>query len=108
MYHYIREGMYIKTIKPCIFKVFPKTVSLKCFGTQLSKNRSSSRLLAQNRVSQVFLEPIKNRVSPRSALLKAVYLEALLYNYIFPLLLSLILNTLTENINVIKYNSFLF
>ena len=43
------------------------------------KNRASSRLLAQNRVSQVFWEPIKNRVSPRSVLLKAVYLEALLY-----------------------------
>ena len=43
------------------------------------KNRASSRLLAQNRVSQVFWEPIKNRVSPRSALLKAVYLKALLY-----------------------------
>ena len=43
------------------------------------KNRASSRLLAQNSVSQVFWEPIKNRVSPRSALLEAVYLEALLY-----------------------------
>ena len=44
-----------------------------------AKNRASSRLLAQNRVSQVFWEPIKNRATPRSALLKAVYLEALLY-----------------------------
>ena len=43
------------------------------------KNRASSRLLAQNRVSQVFWDPIRNRVSPRSMLLKAVYLEALLY-----------------------------
>ena len=43
------------------------------------KKRASSRLLDQNRVSQVFWKPIKNRVSPRSALLKAVYLEALLY-----------------------------
>ena len=43
------------------------------------KNRVSARLLANIRVSQVFLEPIKNRVSPRSALLEAVYLEALLY-----------------------------
>ena len=43
------------------------------------KNRAYSRLLAKNRVSQVFWDPIKNRVSPRSALLKAVYLEALLY-----------------------------
>ena len=43
------------------------------------KNRVSSRLLAKIRVSQVFWKPIKNRVSPRSALLKAVYLEALLY-----------------------------
>ena len=37
-----------------------------------------SKILAKIRVSQVFLEPIKNRVSPRSALLEAVYLEALL------------------------------
>ena len=43
------------------------------------KNRASSRLLAKNRVSQVFWDPIKNHVSPRSVLLKAVYLEALLY-----------------------------
>ena len=43
------------------------------------KNRVSSRLLVKIRVSQVFWEPIKNRVSPRSVLLKAVYLEALLY-----------------------------
>ena len=43
------------------------------------KNRVSSRLLAKIRVSQVFWEPIKNRASPRSVLLKAVYLEALLY-----------------------------
>ena len=45
------------------------------------KNSASSRLLAQNRVSQVFWELIKNPVSPRSVLLKAVYLEALLYFY---------------------------
>ena len=38
------------------------------------KNRASSRLFAQNRVSQVFWDPIKNRVPPRSVLLKAVYL----------------------------------
>ena len=44
-----------------------------------NKNRVSARLLAKNRVSQVFWEPIKNRVSPRSVLLEAVYLEALLY-----------------------------
>ena len=43
------------------------------------KNRASPRLLVQNHVSQVFWDPIKNRVSPRSALLEAVYLEALLY-----------------------------
>ena len=48
-----------------------------------AKNRASSRLLAQNRVSQVFWEPIKNRATPRSALLKAVYLEALLYFLMF-------------------------
>ena len=47
------------------------------------KNRVSLRLLAQIRVSQVFWEPIKNRVSPRSALLAAVYLEALLYLSIY-------------------------
>ena len=35
--------------------------------------------MAKIRLSQVFWEPIKNRASPRSALLKAVYLEALLY-----------------------------
>ena len=46
---------------------------------QKIKNRVSSRLLAKFRVSQVFWEPIKDRVSPRSVLLKAVYLEALLY-----------------------------
>ena len=48
------------------------------------KNRASSRLLAQKRVSQVFWDPIKNRVSLRSVLLKAVYLEALLYSH-YPL-----------------------
>ena len=49
------------------------------FFYQKIKNRVSSRLLAKIRVSQVFWEPIKNRASPRSALLKAVYLKALLY-----------------------------
>ena len=49
------------------------------FFYQKVKNRVSSRLLTKIRVSQVFWEPIKNRVSPRSALLEAVYLEALLY-----------------------------
>ena len=44
-----------------------------------NKNSASSRLLAKISVSQVFWEPIKNRVSPRSALLEAAYLEALLY-----------------------------
>ena len=58
---------------------WPKTVYLKCFWISVIKNRASSRLLAQNRVSQVFWDPIKNRVSPRSALLEAVYLKALLY-----------------------------
>ena len=46
------------------------------------KKRVSSRLLAKIRVSQVFWEPIKNRVSPRSVLLEAVYLEALLYYHL--------------------------
>ena len=50
------------------------------FTKKKIKNRVSSRLLTIIRVSQVFWEPIKNRVSPRSALLKAVYLEALLYH----------------------------
>ena len=49
------------------------------FFYQKIKKRVSSRLLAKIRVSQVFWEPIKNRVSPRPAFLKAVYLEALLY-----------------------------
>ena len=53
------------------------------FFYQKIKNRVSSRLLAKIRVSQVFWEPIKNRASPRSALLKAVYLEALLYMVFF-------------------------
>ena len=35
--------------------------------------------MAKIRVPQVFWEPIKNRLSPRSVLLEAVYLEALLY-----------------------------
>ena len=52
------------------------------FFYQKIKNRVSSRLLAKIRVSQVFWEPIKNRVSPRFVLLKAVYLEALLYSKI--------------------------
>ena len=54
------------------------------FFYQKLKNRAPSRLLPKIRVSQVFWEPIKNRVSPRSALLEAVYLEALLYLHILP------------------------
>ena len=56
----------------------------QCISSVLrpKKNRASSRLLAKNRVSQVFWDPIKNRVSPRSVLLKAVYLKALLYRLI--------------------------
>ena len=46
------------------------------FHQKTNKNSVSSRLLAKIRVSQVFWEPIKNRASPRSALLEAVYLEA--------------------------------
>ena len=56
-----------------------KTEMVIIFFTKKSKNRVSSRLWAKIRVSQVFWEPIKNRVSPRSALLEALYLEALLY-----------------------------
>ena len=48
--------------------------------TKKIKKRVSSRLLAKIRVPQMFWKPIKNRVSPRSALLEAVYLEALLYS----------------------------
>ena len=44
------------------------------------KNSVSSRLLAKISVSQVFWDSIKNRVSPRSALHEAAYLEALLYS----------------------------
>ena len=44
------------------------------------KNSASSRLLAKISVSQVFWDPIENSVSPRSALLEAAYLEALLYS----------------------------
>ena len=51
------------------------------FFYQKIKNRVSSRLLAKIRVSQVFWEPIKNRASPRSVLLEAVYLKALLYYF---------------------------
>ena len=43
------------------------------------KNSASSRLLAKISVSQVFWDPIENSVSPRSALLEAALLEALLY-----------------------------
>ena len=46
---------------------------------QKIKNRVTSRLLAKIRVSQVFWEPIKNRVSATSALLEVAYLKALLY-----------------------------
>ena len=41
-------------------------------GTELNQ--------AKIRVSQVFWEPIKNCASPRSALLDAVYLKAVLYH----------------------------
>ena len=60
--------------KQCIFKAFGQNPCIS------KKTRASSRLLTQNRVSEVFWDPIKNRVSPRSVLLKAVYLEALLYH----------------------------
>ena len=53
-------------------------ISKKVFD--LIENCASARLLAKIRVSQVFWDPIKNRVSPRSALLETVYLEALLYS----------------------------
>jgi hypothetical protein len=45
----------------------------------LIKNHASSRLSAKNPVSQVFWDPTKNRVSPKSALLEAVYVEVLPY-----------------------------
>ena len=76
LFYYLACTTKLKTVhlqgflpKQCISSVWDPT-----------KNRASSRLLVKNRVSQVFWEPIKNRVSPRSALLKAVYLEALLYS----------------------------
>ena len=56
---------------------WPKALQIHGF----QKNRVSARLLAKNRVSQVFWDPIKNRVSSRSALLEAVYLKALLYRH---------------------------
>jgi hypothetical protein len=79
LFYYLVGTSKLKTVHLQGF--WPKTVYLKCFETPVIKNRASSRLLAQNRVSQVFWDPIKNRASPRSALLKAVYLEALLYRH---------------------------
>ena len=60
---------------------WPKVQISLLSSTPKLKNRASSRLLAKNRVSQVFWDLIKNSVSPRSVLLKAVYLEALLYSF---------------------------
>ena len=66
-----------------------ETETTQWYPISVDSKEGSSRILAQNRVSQVFWDPIKNRVSPRSVLLKAVYLEALLYsNLIFDSLLS--------------------
>ena len=48
------------------------------FCRKHSSNTVSASLLAKICISQVFWDPIKNHVSPRSALLKAVYLEAFL------------------------------
>ena len=79
LFYYLVVTSKLKTVHLQGF--WPKTVYLKCFETQIIKNRASSRLLAKNRVSQVFWDPIENRVSPRSALLEAVYLKALLYTY---------------------------
>ena len=58
-----------------------ETETTQQYPISVDSKEESSQILAQNRVSQVFWEPIKNRVSPRSALLEAVYLEALLYIY---------------------------
>jgi len=58
--------------------IFNKMNGHNFFTKKNKKKRVSSRLLSKIRVSQVFWEPIKNRVSPRSALLEAMYLEALL------------------------------
>ena len=55
------------------------TETTQQYPISVDSKEESSQILAQTRVSQVFWEPIKNRVSPRSALLEAVYLEALLY-----------------------------
>ena len=70
----------IKTKNRASSRLLPKQCISSVLGPK--KNRASSRLLAKNRVSQVFWDPIKNRVSSRSALLEAVYLKALLYTWI--------------------------
>ena len=82
------------------------------FFYQKIKNRVSSRLLAKIRVSQVFWEPIKNRASPRSALLEAVYLEALLYIesemiYLQPLGRLLLKDTSVEKSEILFYVYFI-
>ena len=79
LFYYLVGTSKLKTVHLQGF--YQNSVS-QVFWDQI-KNRASSRLLAQISVSQVFWEPIKNRVSPRSAVLKAVYLEALLYKFLF-------------------------
>ena len=60
----------------------PRKIHLKCL--KISRNEDFMRIFAKNLgksvLSQVFLEPIQNLVSTRSAHLEAAYLEALLYS----------------------------
>ena len=53
------------------------------FSKNLRKIRVYARLLVKISISQVFLDPIQNHLSARSADLEAPYLEALLYNFEF-------------------------
>ena len=48
-------------------------------GENPCKIHVSARLLVKIRVSQVYLDPMQNRIAARSAHLEVAYLEALLY-----------------------------
>ena len=50
------------------------------------KNRVSVKNNGKISVTWMFLDPIKNRVSVKSVYVKAVYLEALLYIKVIPLI----------------------
>ena len=47
-----------------------------------AKIRVYARLLVKIRVSQLFLDPIQNRISAKTAHLEVAYLEALLYSFL--------------------------